>query len=134
VAFLPRDEVLPDGAVVVKGGVLGDPDGLRESAQDYFDETEREAGEGIYGVSVCSLPERDAKEILLAIPKSKRLPHSKIRQATVGALRACGYDVSPSGWFGHATLKLMDLPTEDDWRTLNETFAQPERNPVRKSL
>jgi hypothetical protein len=131
-AFLRRNEVLPDEAVVVRGGVLPSLEAARESAEDCFEEMQRQSGEGVYGISVCSLPDRTAEQILRDLQESNRLPHPKIRQTSVGRLRGLGFDVWPSGWFGHATLEFSRLPTEQDWERIQLAFRAPERNPVKK--
>lgn len=123
---------MPDEAVVVKGGVLASFEKARGDAEDCFKEIQRQSGEGVHGISVCSLPDRTAVEILGDLPESKRLPHSKFRQTSVGTLRGMGFDVWPSGWFGHATLEFSHLPTERDWERIQLAFRAPERNPAKK--
>src|SRR5687767_11232287 len=102
-AYLPRDEVLPGGAVVVRGGVIASFQDVVDAAQDSFDETQRqsEGAVAIYGLSVCSLPDLTAGEIMAALDEDKRLPNKQMRQTTVAKLRGLGYDVLPSGWRGH---------------------------------
>lgn len=102
---------------------------VRESAQTNFRTTRKESGEGIYGISVCSLPDRTMEEIMRDIPKERRFPNKRVRQSTVGTLRREGYEVFPSGWFGHATLRFLSLPTEEDWERLQEAFMNSEENP-----
>ena len=63
------------------------------------------------------------------IPEDKRLPNGQVRQTTAGRLRADGYDVFPSCWFGHATLRFPGLPTEEDWDRLQKAFMPREKNP-----
>lgn len=85
--------------------------------------------EGVYGLSVCSLPDSSADEIVEAVGQD-RLPHSKIREANVGLLRSYGFDVVPTGPPGHATLTLDGPPTELIWDTLEEAFSDARPNPV----
>jgi hypothetical protein len=124
-----REEELPDAAVVVRGGRMASFEEVQASAEDQFSQSEKETGSGVYGVSVCSLPELSALEILYAIPEGK-LPHGSFRETTVGKLRELGFDVVPSEWHGHATLTFSALPTEEDWRKLNFVFSDPRKNPV----
>lgn len=121
---LREDEVLPDSAIVIKGGVLPSLRLFRESAQDCFEAF------GVYGVSVCCLPGMTADEIARAVPEGK-LPHSYFRQTTVGALRSLGFDVVPSLWEGHATLTFPGLPSDQDWARLQAVFEPRQCNPVR---
>lgn len=82
-----------------------EPGVLATNANTHYDEF------GVYALSVYSTPGLDADEIARRVP----LPHSKIRESTVGRLRSRGYDVvSSPGPPGHADLKLPDPPTEDD--------------------
>jgi hypothetical protein len=76
---------------------------------------------------VFSSPGRSADGI--AVMAS--LPHSAIRESTVGRLREAGYDVVPSpGPPGHADLVFRDSPTGADWRTLDQIFDPPRPNPA----
>src|SRR4051812_24908033 len=101
----PVGQRLPDEAGVIRGGRVGLTAALRESAADCFAKT------GTCGLSVCSLPDLSAEEIAIEVGTG-RLPHPTMRRSTVGALRAVGFDVVPSGHYGHATLKLPDAPTD----------------------
>lgn len=97
---------------------------LALGAQSHFDR------EGFHALSVYSSPGRTADEIATSVP----LPHSTIRESTVGRVRAAGYDVVPSpGPPGHADLVFPAAPTEDDWQTLDEIFDSPRPNPARMS-
>lgn len=102
---------------------------IQASAEDQFDQSKRETGVGVYGISVCSLPNLSATEILRSIPAGK-VPHGSFRETTVGELRELGFDVVPSGWHGHATLTFHGLPTDEDWEKLNTAFGSPQKNPV----
>ncbi|MBV8987446.1 MAG: hypothetical protein JO372_02690 [Solirubrobacterales bacterium] len=130
-AYLRRDEILPDEAVVVRGGILGG--GVEELQEQAEDEFTRLLVEGdpdpVYGLSVCSLPNMTADEIAVAVGP-ERLPHARMRTTTVEALRACGYEVVPSAWRGHATIVLRGPATEEDWHNLQESFGEPMDNPV----
>lgn len=119
-ASVESAEWLPDSAVVVRGGLM-QPADLAVGAESQFDL------EGFYALSVFSVPGRTADEIATGVP----LPHSAIRESTVGRVRAAGYDVAPSpGPPGHADLLFSAPPTEADWRTLDEIFDPPRPNPA----
>jgi hypothetical protein len=120
---------LPDQAVVVRGGRMVSRESLRESAEDYFAWTKAQTGEGIYGLSVCSLANQTGDEIAHAVGTA-RLPQTTMRESTVGTLRGFGYEVLPSGPAGHATLVLPNPPSDDDWDNLEEAFDEPRHNPV----
>ena len=97
------------------------PTDLALGAESHFDQ------EGFYALSVFSVPGQTADEIATGVP----LPHSAIRESTVGRVRAAGYDVVPSpGPPGHADLLFAAPPTAADWRMLNEIFDPPHRNPA----
>ena len=118
-----RPERLPDDAVVVRGGLMLSAD-LAISAQSHHD------AEGSHALSVFSRAGMTADELSRAVP----LPHSMIRESTVGRLRAAGYDVVTSpGPLGHADLVLPNPPTDDDWRLLDESFdpARPNQATIR---
>jgi hypothetical protein len=100
---------------------------LEEAAKDCY------AANGVSGVSVVSLPGTTADEILRATP-SCLVPHRKVRESTVGAIRRIGLDVRPSGARPeHATLMLPDPLTDDRWEDLTGAFSAPRRNPVAKT-
>lgn len=101
------------------------PEDLQTSAMTHYDEL------GYYALSVYSLPDLTVDEIATAA----RLPHSKIRESTVGRLRAHGYEVVPSpGTAGHADLRLPGPPTEDHWKVLDALFDPPRPNPVGRMM
>ena len=113
---------------------MADRDALWESAMDYFAMTQAEAGEGVYGLSVCSLPDSTAEQIAEAAGTG-RLPQTTMRTSTVGTLRAFGYDVVPTGQSPHATLTLPNPPSDTDWEHLQQAFDSPRHNPVaRKTI
>lgn len=115
-----RPQRLPDGAIVVRGGLMLPAD-LAMGVQSQFDRA------GVYALSVFSIPLRTADEIA----RSAELPHSTIRVTSVGRLRSAGYDVVDSpGPPGHADLVFPGPPTEGDWRILDEIFDPPRFNPA----
>ena len=98
------------------------PVDLARGAQSHFDV------EGIYALSVYCAAEKTAAEIADRVP----LPHSFVRQSTVGRLRDAGYEVVPSpGPPAHADLVLPDPPTDVDWEMLDVLFDPPHPNPAR---
>lgn len=116
---VPPDR-LPDDAVVVRGGLMTAAD-LERSVQIHFD------SEGSYALSVFSVPGARTDAIAVGVP----LRHSKIRQSTVGRVRAAGYDVvSSAGPPGHADLVLPNPPTDEDWTALDAAFDPPCPNPA----
>jgi hypothetical protein len=111
---------LPNGTVVVRGGLMLPADLIR-SAQSHRDV------EGLYALSVYSIPGATAEEIARGVP----LPHAKIRTSTVGRIRAAGYDVlSSPGPPGHADLVLPTPPTDKDGSTLDGVFDPARPNPA----
>lgn len=62
------------------------------------------------------------------------LAYTKIRETTVGALRAAGYDVIPDEPPPtHALIVLRRVPADEDYRVVSEVFGEPRENPaVRK--
>jgi hypothetical protein len=127
--YLRRDEDLPDDAIVVKGGLISNPEKLRGDALDCYAKLEVRGEEPVHGVSVCSLPDCTADEIARAVG-TFRLPQTQMRVSTVGQLELYGYLVVPSGQYGHATLIFPGSPTEGDWENLQQIFDDPVDNPV----
>jgi hypothetical protein len=121
-------EPLPDEAYVVRGGVM-DPRDLRVNADDHHLEMMEEHGSDEWAISVYSVPDRDADSIAIEAPFGNK----QIRVATVGDLRAAGYDVTPSPWVHplHADLRFAREPTDDDFEALRQIFApaRPRPNP-----
>lgn len=129
--YLRRHEVLPGEAVVIKGGLIHSASKLADDALDCFAKLQAQGEDPVYGVSVCSLPNRTAHEIA-RIAGTSRLPQAKMRVSSVEALELNGYEVVPSGWRGHATLVFPDRPTKQDWENLQQSFGDPVDNPVAK--
>lgn len=126
-------EVLPNEAIVVRGGVMAHQT-LNTNAWDHCIDVVRERG-WQWGLSVFSHPSADVATICrIAWPI---LQHSKVRLATAGALRAKGYDVVPDGKKGHCLIPLGPPPWDDDWQALapNEqegVFGPPQKNPEKE--
>lgn len=121
---------MPDEAVVVIAGLLRSPKKLARDARVNRNKLmERGEEDAPYSVSVCSLPEGTAHDIARAAT-TERLPQTMMRVSTVAALRAYDYPVVPSGRSPHASLIFADLPTDEDWKNLQDAFSEPEDNPV----
>lgn len=122
VAELGPEAELPEDAVVVRGGLM-DRDLTISNAHDEFKES------GIYGLSVWSVPELDAADIIRLARShgSIYLPHAKFRQSTIGRLRpyALHQDIPE----GHYLLKLPTPPADSDWDALERAFDSPEASP-----
>jgi hypothetical protein len=94
---------------------------LQTNAEAHNDEFPDE-----WAISVASAPELDAVALALASPWIR---NGKVRVSTVGAVRAVGHDVVPSGEFPHADLKLREEPSEALWEELRSVFPQILPNP-----
>jgi len=129
--YLRRHEVLPGDAVVVKGGLIQDPEKLRDDALDCYAKLEVRGEDPAYGVSVCSLPGRTADQIAREVG-TIRLPQTQMRVSTVSQLERYSYVVVPSGQTGHATLIFPRPPTEEDWGNLQQIFGDPVARGKRK--
>jgi len=123
VAELPPDSgdsLLPDDAIVVRGGQMASGS-LQDNAEVHNDEFPDE-----WAISVSCAPDLDGPAIALASPWIR---NTKVRLSTVGALRALGHEVLPSGKFPHADLKLREEPSETLWEELRGAFPTMIDNP-----
>jgi hypothetical protein len=111
--------VLPDDAIVVRGGVMLTTD-LATNLQVY-----NQMYPGQWGISVACEPNSAADDLAQRAPFRNRL----MRVSTVGAIRGLGHDVVATGTPPHATLMLAQEPTEEDWEALRSVFSEPEANP-----
>lgn len=125
---------LPDEAVLVRAGIMNHGD-LRTSAKVHF------ARHGVYALSLWSYPMMGAQEIAEEVGRVADeheitlLPNPQMRQTTVGALRALGYDVTPGGGLrGHVTLALNGLPDDTEWTRLATAFQEAETNPIAQRM
>jgi hypothetical protein len=116
--------LLPDEAVVVRGG-LSSPMTLAKNALGHHDDPANVRGD--FAISACSLPNMSAEDLA----RIGQVPHPRIRETTVGRLRAAGYDVirdePPQG---HALIMLPRLPTDRDYVTISALFDPPRLNPL----
>jgi hypothetical protein len=85
--------------------------------------------EGFYGWSFWAVPGLTAEEIATVVGTSA-LPHSVMRCATTGALRALGYEVDFRGREHHVSLVLSSAPSDTDCDNLDRVFGPPAPNPV----
>jgi hypothetical protein len=103
-------------------------DSLRISAEaNYRDE-------GLYAVSMWSLPGLDAADIAREVG-TEELPHGQIRASTVGRLRAAGFEVVrsepvPGRAPGHVDVILARPLTEEAADALRAEFDPGQPNPV----
>lgn len=119
---------LPDHAVVVRGGVMTEKN-LRSSFERSFRE------DGVYDISVWASAQLDADGIAHWVrqrdPNCEHLPHNRLQESTVGAIRGCGADVlltePPEG---HHSVRFPVSPTDDQVEALMAAFDPPRRNPV----
>jgi hypothetical protein len=124
----PKASGLPDEAIVIRGGVI-----KMENIGSAFEICFRE--EGVYEISVCASRELDAISLARWVrerdPDCKRIPHSRIQQSTVGAIRAAGADVlltEPPP--GHYSIRFQAAPTDKQLVALVAAFDEPQPNPV----
>ena len=82
--------------------------------------------DGVYALSVWSLPGMTAPDIALAVG----LRHAVIRSCTVAQIRSAGYDVTDSDHRGHCQVLFPHPPTDNDWRRLDLCFGPAVANPV----
>lgn len=111
---------LPDEAVVVRGGQMAS-ETLRINA-----EAHRAEFPGEWAISVSSADVLNEREIAEASPW---ILNGSVRVSSVGAIRALGHDVVPSGQFPHADLILDSAPSEILWEDLRGVFDDPIPNP-----
>lgn len=124
----PLGDFLPDDAIVVRGGEMA-PDRVQKNALAHFRDC------GVYGVSVWSIPDLSAHEIVRTVRRADPLdlPHGQMRISTVGQIREAGYELVPTGPRHHFTLLLPTPPTDDDWDRLQALFAGPHSCPPKEA-
>ena len=111
---------LPDAAVIARGGESSPPT-LHKSALAEHDDS------GTLGISAVSRPDMTADEIAFL----GEIPHPKLRETTVGALRAAGYDVIPDEPPpGHALITLPAIPADEDYVAISDLFGPTRPNPA----
>jgi len=113
---------LPDEAVVMRGG-RSRPDTLSKTALAHYDEC------GDFAISVRSRPGATADDLARVDPPM--ITYARLRETTVGALRAAGYNVIPDEPPpAHALIMLPRLPTDEDYEAVSTAFGEPRANPV----
>jgi hypothetical protein len=116
----PPERPLSDVAIVVRGGLMAS-ETLQVNAEAH---TLEHPGE--WAISVASAEGLDVAEL---VHRSPWIRNNTIRVASVGAVRALGHDVVPSGEFPHADLILGSEPSEAIWEELRQAFDDPIRKP-----
>ena len=109
---------VPDEAIVVRGGTLGDQQAAADSAED------AELHIGVYGLSVECFCVASVDEAL----RATRRPHPQVRLSTAGRIRDAGLEVIPTGGSPHGTLclpKPLDAPA---WARVQAVFDPPMPN------
>jgi len=83
--------------------------------------------DGHFGISVWSVPDLAADEIANVC----RIPHGRIRVATVGDIRAAGFTIisTPEHGYGHHNIVLGSLPDEATCDRLRSVFHDERDNP-----
>lgn len=125
----PPEELapLPDEALVIRGG-LSAPETLLKNALEHHDDPANARGD--FAISAWSLPDKSGDDLAHVAS----VPHPRIRETTVGRIRAAGYNVvrdePPEG---HALITLPRLPTDTDYMTISDLFDPPRLNPANVS-
>jgi hypothetical protein len=121
-------DAIPDHAIVVRGGVMTETN-LRSSLERSMRE------DGVYDISVWVSADLDADGIAQWVrerdPGCEQLPHNRLQESTVGAIRACGADVlltEPPP--GHHSVRFSTRPTDGNLQALVAAFDPPRRNPA----
>jgi hypothetical protein len=124
--------LLPDNAVVLRGGIMRDIEWLERSFEEHFDDLESRGLPPAYALSVISVEGLTVDELATFAA----CPHSMVVTTTVGALKSAGFVVeeTPGQWDdnGHCDLYLERardvLPTQDELEALKAVFAEPIPN------
>jgi hypothetical protein len=106
----PRGALLPDDAVLVRGGPL-DLDELHDAAEQPF-----RRRHGFYGLSLFAFPgESDPAEVFRRSP----LRYPEICVATAEQIREAGFEVRRTfRTRGHCSLIFPDEPSDEDIRVV----------------
>jgi hypothetical protein len=116
---------LPDGACVVRGGVM-----TRKLLARSAERSAREGGS--YAISVWADAGLDANAIARAARDQGEgyLPHRDMQTSSAGALRSLGYELMQTGPTGHYSLTFPARPTDEELDELMAAFDAPRPNPV----
>lgn len=110
------DEVLPDNAFVVRGG-LNLPEQFENGSGVVIDEQGK-----LQRISVNSAPEKSVEEL------SQNIPNGRIGVTTVGDVRAAGGDVVPARTARNPDhCRLGGLDAEAASRLFTPTIANPNK-------
>jgi hypothetical protein len=121
-------EALPDGAFVIRGGVMNLED-LRTNVDNHYDMVLEFAEREEWALSVNSIPGLKITEVAV---KAQR-PNPKMYVSTVGRIRALGYEVRPD-WKenGHSNIVFESEPSNQDLEGVKAVFRGPCPNPGRR--
>jgi hypothetical protein len=90
----------------------------------------------LIGISVACRPDLDPDSVaaltkLWPGTEGRGLPHPRVQDATVGTIRARGYDVvADEPPPGHALVIFNEVPTEEDRVNLLTAFSAPRNSPI----
>ncbi len=123
---------LEDEALVVKGGVVRDVDGVRSKIEAAIEDGYGPCHSVFVGKSNGTGGEPMTLE---QICMQSHIPHGQVQVATVGQLRAagCRFEYDPSGGQGelHHNVCLPEGMTESDLQRFIDCFDEPVSNPHR---
>lgn len=121
----------PD-AFVIRGGIFARPEDLLTAVEDSYED-----GDGaVASVFVGSPLEGESLDDAIArVANVARLPHSKIRVATVESLVACGFTVEQDTSDGqpdcHHNVGFTEPPDMAQARLFVDCFDEPIANPAK---
>lgn len=116
---------LPDGAIVVRGGIMGSSS-LRSNAYGSHEELK------LWAISVWSYPNMEPEEVAEEARRvdEMALPQGKLRFSTAGRICSEGYELIATNQPGHYSLVVPEEPDEAVWEDLRSIFDETCRNPV----
>jgi len=126
---------IPDDAFVVRFGETASKtfvDGIKIG----IERRGQQGREPLIGISVVCRPGLEADSVAALTTQwpgleGRGLPHPRLQDATVGAIRARGYDVvADEPPPGHALVVFREIPSEDDRVNLLGAFSPLRDNPL----
>jgi hypothetical protein len=121
---MPDDRPLPDGALVVRGGVMH-PRATLEAARDAL---------AVMGTPAVSVFAGDAATVSVEdLVDMGPIPHASICISTVGRLRAAGFVIRRTGRYPHCSVELGARPSIAAATRLTTAFDGPVPNPRTRS-
>ncbi len=116
------EEQLPNAAIVVRGGYMG-VTSLKRSAYRHFDDP-RTPDE--FAWSFWASDRKTADEVA----RDANFDNTHIRESTVGALRAAGFEpLRDTSRSDHVKVTLDGPPTDADCERVRSAFGKPRPNP-----